>query len=150
MNIYFFRAFIRELRNELRDKPKRTRFENLEVFKCRSCRGVIKCCCTSCALCRWEGWPYSASWCKYVDVSVDTQMPHPLSSNLEEYHILRFISLFTSENLILGRFSDKNIHLTLDFRKSGEKCLAPWLDEVPGWKNCPGQTSTLQIKARSA
>ena len=45
----------------------------------------------------------------YNDVSVNTWMLHPLLSNLEEYHILRFISLFMSENLVLGRFSDKNI-----------------------------------------
>ena len=41
------------------------------VITCRCCRGVMKCCCTSCALCCREGRPYPASLCRYVDVSVD-------------------------------------------------------------------------------
>ena len=73
--------------------------------------GVNECCCTSCALWCREGWPYPASRCWYVGVSVDGHIPHPSSSTLEEYHILRVVSLVTSENLILGRFSDKNILL---------------------------------------
>jgi hypothetical protein len=33
VNVYFFRAFIKELRNELRDKPKRSRFKsNQELY----------------------------------------------------------------------------------------------------------------------
>ena len=74
---------------------------------CRCCRGVMKCFCSSSALCCREGRLYLASRCRYVDVSIDKKIPHPVLSNLKEYHILRFVSLVTSEILVLGRFSDK-------------------------------------------
>ena len=85
-----------------------------EIFRCRCCRGVMKCCCTSCALLYMEGWSYLASRCRYVDISVHVRIPRPSSSSLDEYHIPRVVSLVTSENLILWRFSanwfsDKNL-----------------------------------------
>ena len=50
-----------------------------------------------------EGQPYPASRRRYDDVSAVTRMPHPLSSNLEGYHILRFILLkFDIETGISG------------------------------------------------
>ena len=88
------------------------------AFRCQCCQGVMKRCCTSCTLCCQEGRIYPASLCRYVDVCIDILISHPLLSDLEEYHILRSISLFTSENLILGRFSDKNILLVLVIVKS--------------------------------
>ena len=85
--------------------------EKLLLYITSRCRrgggGVMKCCCTSFALFCWESRPYLASRYRYVDVFVDIRIPPPLSSLLEEYHILRVISLVTSENLILRRFSDK-------------------------------------------
>ena len=52
---------------------------------------------------------YMVNGTRTVYVSVDVQIQHPSSTTLEEYHILRVVSLVTSGNLILGRFSDRNI-----------------------------------------
>ena len=67
-------------------------------------------------------WRMAISRYQYVDVSIDGRIPRrsvdisldgrflrPSTSIFEECHIPRVLSLVTSENLILRRFSDKNI-----------------------------------------
>ena len=50
-------------------------FKNCLVFMCRRCPGVMKLCCTPCTLSYFEEWPYPASRCRYVDVSIDGRIP---------------------------------------------------------------------------
>ena len=83
----------------------------LVLVTCRWCPGVMKCFCTSCALYCWEGCTYPTSQTPSADMLTypSTAVPYGgqnrflLNTTLQER-----LSLVTSENLVLRRFSDKS------------------------------------------